>query len=247
MSIFTDTIRTVFNRSRSVPGFPGNATLRLPKMSAADLNNIESKPEVRRRGRPRADDTRIAILKAAYELLDEGGISSFTIEGVAARAGSAKSTIYRWWPSRQSLAVAAFLTVALPKISFPDSGCAANDIKAQMHKVARVYRGKIGRVVRDLVAAGISESGAAEAFVDGYVWQRREAVREVLKRGIQSGEFDENLDIESAIDVLYGPMFYRLLVGHGAIDKKFIDSTADIVLAGLAKRPAAVSRRGAAA
>ena len=205
-------------------------------MPLADLNHVDAKPEVRKRGRPRADDTRIAILKAAYALMVEGGISSFTIEGVAARSGSAKTTIYRWWPSRESLAVAAFMTGALPKISFPNSGCAANDIKAQMHKVARVYRGKTGRVVRDLVAAGISNSAAAKAFIDGYVSQRREAVREVLRRGMESGEFDEGLDIESAIDVLYGPMFYRLLVGHGPIDQKFIDSTAGIVLSGFAKK-----------
>lgn len=205
-----------------------------------DSNNIVASPASRRRGRPRVDDTRIAILKAAYELLELGGISSFTIEGVAARSGSAKTTIYRWWSSRESLAVAAFLAVALPKISFPDSGCVVADIKAQMHKVARVYRGKTGRVVRDLVAAGISNAAAAEAFVEGYVEQRREAVRVVLRRGIASGEFDENLDIESAIDALYGPMFYRLLVGHGPIDKRFIDSTAGIVLAGFSKRASPV-------
>ncbi len=59
----------------------------------------------------------------------------------------------------------------------------------------------------------------------------------MLRRGIANGEFVEDLDIESAIDALYGPMFYRLLVGHGPIDKSFIESTADIVLAGFANRP----------
>lgn len=203
-------------------------------MSASDSIKSDSKPRVRKRGRPRAEETRIAILKAAYELLEEGGLSSFTIESVAARAGSAKTTIYRWWPSRESLAVAAFLAVALPEISFPDSGCTADDIKTQMQKVARVYRGKTGRVVRDLVAAGNSDPRAAAAFVEGYVLQRRTAVREVLMRGIRNGEFDANLDVESAIDALYGAMFYRLLVGHGPIDEKFMASTAEMVLAGFA-------------
>ena len=205
-------------------------------MPLDDLNNADSKPQVRKRGRPRANDTRDAILNAAYELLEQGGISSFTIEGVAARSGSAKSTIYRWWPSRESLAVAAFLAGALPRISFPDTGCAVDDIKTQMQRVARVYRGNTGRVVRDLVSAGIGNAAAAEAFVEGYVRQRRDAVRDVLLRGIRSGEFDESLDVESAIDMLYGPMFYRLLVGHGPIDQKFIASTADVVLAGFASK-----------
>lgn len=207
-----------------------------------DLKNNSSEPSVRKRGRPRANGARIAILKAAYDLLEEGGISSFTIEGVAARSGSAKSTIYRWWPSRESLAVAAFLAVALPRIAFRNTGCAADDIKTQMQRVARVYRGSTGRVVRDLIAAGISNAAAAEAFVNGYVQQRREAVREVLLRGIASGEFDENLDVESAIDMLYGPMFYRLLVGHGSIDPQFIANTADVVLAGFSKRERSVAK-----
>lgn len=203
-------------------------------MCTTDQKTAEAPSKVRKRGRPRAKDTSIAILEAAYELLEEGG--TFTIESVAARAGSAKTTIYRWWSSRESLAVAAFLAVALPKISFPDSGCAVADIKAQMQKVARVYRGKTGRVVRDLIAAGINNPEAAKAFVSGYVEHRREAVRDVLKRGICNGEFNEDLDIETAIDALYGGMFYRLLVGHGSIDEAFIDSTADLVLAGFSNR-----------
>ena len=201
-------------------------------MSATDSKRVTAAPVARRRGRPRGEETRLAILKAAYEMLEERGMPSFTIEGVAARAGSAKTTIYRWWPSRESLAVAAFLAAALPRITFPDTGSAAADIKTQMHKVAKAYRGKTGRVVRDLIAAGNSDAAAAAAFVQGYVMERRSAVREVLLRGIESGEFADDLDVESVIDALYGPLFYRLLVGHGPIDEAFIDSIADITLAG---------------
>jgi len=176
----------------------------------------------------------MAILKAAYEMLEEHGMSSFTIEGVAARAGSAKTTIYRWWPSRESLAVAAFLEAALPQVAFPRSDSPITDIKTQMHRVAKVYRGKTGRVVRDLIAAGYCDPNAAHAFIEGYVKQRRAAVREVLERGIDSGEFPKDLNVEAAIDTLYGPIFYRLLVCHAPLDDAFIDSIADIALAGCA-------------
>ncbi|WP_199189663.1 TetR/AcrR family transcriptional regulator [Trinickia symbiotica] len=179
----------------------------------------------------------MAILEAAYAVLEEGGLVGFTIEGVAARAGAAKTTIYRWWPSRESLAVAAFLSVALPRISFSTTGSAANAIRSQMRRLVAVYSGKTGRVVRDLVAAGNSDPTAAAAFVESYVRQRRQAVREVLQRGIDAGEFRAEIDMEAAIDALYGPVFYRLLVGHGPLEKAWTMSVADLVLDGLTPDP----------
>ncbi|PMS32693.1 transcriptional regulator [Trinickia symbiotica] len=202
-------------------------------MPTANVKSVDDQPPARRPGRPRGDEARVAILEAAYAILEEGGLAAFTIEGVAARAGAAKTTIYRWWPSRESLAVAAFLSVALPRISFSSTGSAANAIRSQMLRLVTVYSGKTGRVVRDLVAAGNSDPVAAAAFVESYVRQRRQAVREVLQRGIDAGEFRADIDFEAAIDALYGPVFYRLLVGHGTLDKTWTKDVADIVLAGL--------------
>src|SRR5215213_10128499 len=149
--------------------------------------------------RPRGDEARLAILEAAYALLEDGGLAGFTIEGVAARAGAAKTTIYRWWPGREALAVTAFLAVTGPRIAFPRTGSAADDIRAQMRRLASVYRGKTGRIIRDLVAAGQSDAGAAATFVEGYVKPRREAVKAVLLRGIEGDEFRPGLDVEAVI------------------------------------------------
>jgi AcrR family transcriptional regulator len=189
-------------------------------------------PPRRPRGRPRGDEARVAVLEAAYALLEEGGLAGFTIEGVAARSGAAKTTIYRWWPSREALAVAAFLAATGPRVAFPRTGSVADDIRAQMRRLASVYRGKTGRVVRDLIAAGHGDAGAAAAFVEGYIMPRREVVREVLLRGIKAGEFRAGLDLEATIDALYGPVFYRLLVGHGALDQAWTERVAEIVLNG---------------
>jgi AcrR family transcriptional regulator len=189
-------------------------------------------PPRRPRGRPHGDEARTAILEAAYALLADGGLAGFTIEGVAARSGAAKTTIYRWWPSREALAVGAFLAATGPRIAFPRTGSATNDIRAQMRRLASVYRGKTGRVVRDLIAAGHGDPSAAAAFVEGYVRPRREAVREVLLRGIAAGEFRIGLDLEATIDALYGPVFYRLLVGHGPLSQAWTERVAEIVLDG---------------
>jgi AcrR family transcriptional regulator len=187
---------------------------------------------VRKPGRPKSDEARVAILEAAYAQLEEFGLTGFTIEGVAARAGAAKTTIYRWWPSREALAVEAFLAAALPRIDFLSTGTASEAIQRQLIRLVTAYGGKAGRVVRDLVAAGNRDLNAANAFIEGYVRPRRAAVREVLQRGIDAGEFRADLDIEAAIDALYGPVFYRLLVGHGPLDANWVTHVASIVLAG---------------
>lgn len=201
-------------------------------MPMIESKTSDSAVSARKPGRPRGDQARVAILEAAYAQLEESGLAGFTIEGVAARAGAAKTTIYRWWPSRESLAVAAFLAAALPRIAFSRTGSASEAIQTQICRLVTVYQGKTGRVVRDLITAGNSDPNAATAFVEGYVRPRRVAVREILQRGIDAGEFRADLDIEAAIDALYGPVFYRLLVGHGPLDTTWVTNVAALVLAG---------------
>lgn len=204
----------------------------LNNMSIAKTKTSKSSVNARKPGRPKGDEARVAILAAAYAQMEELGLAGFTIEGVAARAGAAKTTIYRWWTSRESLAVAAFLSVALPRIAFSSTGSASEDIQTQLRRLVTVYQGKTGRVVRDLIGAGISDVNAANAFIEGYVHPRRVAVREVLQRGIDAGEFRADLDMEAAIDALYGPIFYRLLVGHGPLDMTWVENVASLVLSG---------------
>src|ERR1700728_2441727 len=100
-----------------------------------------------RTGRPRDEAARAAILKAADAILEEKGIGGFTIEAVAARARVAKTTIYRWWPSKGALAMAGFLAETAPKISYPNSGSARADLISQLRRVASVYGGQNGRVL----------------------------------------------------------------------------------------------------
>ena len=70
-------------------------------------------------GRPRCTVTRKAVLRAAYDLLAEGGLGRFTIESVAARSGVARTTIYRWWPSKGALAMEGFLEATAQDVNVP--------------------------------------------------------------------------------------------------------------------------------
>ncbi len=198
--------------------------------------------ESRGPGRPRCDVTRRAILDAAYTLLIEGGFSGFTIEGVAARSGAAKTTIYRWWPNKSVLAVEAFLEEAKLQTAFPSTGSPLADLKAQLRLVARSFRGPSGRTLAGIIAAMQSDPETARAFVAGFVEPRRAAARQVVQRGIASGEIKTDIDLEATLDCLYGPLYHRMLVGHRGLDDDSVGALVDVVLSGIeAERTAAGS------
>jgi AcrR family transcriptional regulator len=194
---------------------------------------ISAKTRPRGRGRPQGDEVKIAILKAANELLENEGYSGFTIEAVAARAGAARSTIYRWWPTRGALAMAGFLSETAPKIAYRNTKSPISDLKQQIMLVAEVYSGKVGRTISAIVAQGQGDPETLRALLDGYVRPRRDEAKLVLKRGIECGELRRDIDLDVVVDALYGPIWYRILVPHAPITVKWAAKLTDQVFRGL--------------
>src|ERR1700678_4391946 len=128
---------------------------------------------IRAPGRPRCDVTHRAVLRAAYSLLGECGLAGFTIEGVAARSGVARTTIYRWWPSKGALAMEGFLEITGPEVHVPPTHSAIADLRTVMQTFARVLGGTAGRIIRNVVAEGQSDPETIEAFKEGWVRPRR--------------------------------------------------------------------------
>jgi AcrR family transcriptional regulator len=184
-------------------------------------------------GRKRDETSRQAILDAAFALMQEAGFAAFSIEGVAARAGVGKATIYRWWASKGMLAVEAFLIAAEPMIMFPESASTRADILRQMHALAALYRGPTGQVVRDMLGAAQHDLAMRSAFNAGFLEPRRQLARAVFQRGVERGEFLSTIDANVALDALWAPIYYRMLVSGAAIDEAFVDAHAEIVLRGL--------------
>lgn len=185
-------------------------------------------------GRKRNETSRQAILDAAFALMGEAGFDSFSIEGVASRAGVGKTTIYRWWPTKGVLAVEAFLAVAEPLIEFPETPSARADIVGQMQSLAALYRGPTGRLVREMIGAAQHDPAMRAAFSTGFLEPRRMLARTVFLRGVERGEFASGADVDVAIDALWAPIYYRLLVSGATIDEAFVAAHADVVLHGLA-------------
>jgi AcrR family transcriptional regulator len=182
-------------------------------------------------GRPRCDATRKAVLAAAYDLLAEGGLSRFTVEGVAARSGVARSTIYRWWPSKGALAMEGFLEATAADLAPPASESVIADLQASLRLFARLVRGKAGRIIRCIIAEGQGDPETIDAFLTGFVIPRRAELRAVVERGIERGELRADLDVEMALYSLFAPLYQRMLLNEG-VDDDWVDRLSGFVLAG---------------
>ena len=168
----------------------------------------------------RSESSHRAIVAATQELLVEVGYRELTIEGVAARAGVGKQTIYRWWPSRAALALEAYLggsdAVLQPP---PDSGEVRKDVRELLGWLIAVLAEPIGgRVLAGLIADLQHDPELAERFHRDVVPARRRAMLEALERGRERGELRPEADLELAVDELHGAVFYRLLLSGEPLD-----------------------------
>lgn len=188
------------------------------------------------RGRPRDPAIRKKILAAAAQLLNEGGISAVTMEAVAAKAGVGKPTIYREWPNAASVAMAAFLETTKPQPQKKRKGRALDALRDQLHAIAKGFATRTGRNTAMMIAAAQNDSELAKIFRNRFILGRREEGRAILRVAITAGELRPDVDIEAALDLIYAPLYFRLLIGHGALDADFTDAILDTALKGLKAR-----------
>src|ERR687896_1355858 len=193
-------------------------------------------PRSRPPGRPRSERAHRAILQAANELLESEGFAAVTVEAIAERAGVSKATVYRWWPDRAAVVMDGFLSTVSSEVPFQHTGHAREDIRIHMRRLAEAFSGKMGRTVAALMAEGQSDPELAGALRSRWLSVRRAEAREILELGIERGELREDLDLEVAVDILYGPIYYRMLVGYAPVDNGFTDALADYIFAGLVAR-----------
>jgi AcrR family transcriptional regulator len=187
-----------------------------------------------RAGRPREARADRAIISAALELMAERGVPELRMDDVAARAGVGKAAIYRRYRSKDEL-VAAAAAALVSEIAVPDTGSTREDLRALMRDAVDVYSGSIAAgAMPSLVEAMSRTPELARAVRDGFLEGRRAALREVLERGVERCDLRDDLDFELALDVLGGPLFYRLLVTGGPIDEELATGVVDLILQGFA-------------
>jgi AcrR family transcriptional regulator len=185
-------------------------------------------------GRPRDERADRAILRATLELMAETGAHELRMDDVARRAGVGKATIYRRYRSKDELITAAIAGL-VSEISIPDTGGTRTDLLALMRGAVEVYRGSLeAAVMPSLVEAMSRDAELARLVREEFLVRRRAALQEVVERGIERGDLQRDLDIDLALDVLGGPLFYRLLITGGPIDERLADGVVELILRGFA-------------
>jgi AcrR family transcriptional regulator len=194
-------------------------------------------PDVPRRGRPRSETSRNSILQAASELLLQHGPGSISMDAVAQRAGASKATIYRWWPSKELLALDALFSDWAPgQTGDHDTGSLAGDLLSLIRPWARQLTAEpYGRVIAALVTKAHSDPEFAKEYRSRFVQPRREPGRAIFARAIERGEIPADTDVEVALDLLYGPFYHRVLHGHAKVTDNFTRTVVDYVAAAVSK------------
>jgi AcrR family transcriptional regulator len=192
-----------------------------------------------RRGRPRSEKARLAILEAAAELLLERGLSAVSMDAVAERAGVSKATIYRWWRTKETLALDALYNEWATAPPTRSTGSLRGDLLALLRPWIRLASSRpYGRVISALLTEARTDPEFAAIYQSRFVEPRREQGRAVFRRAIERGEIPENTKIEVALDLLYGPLYHRLLHGHAPLNDRFVRDVVDTALDGIVRSPA---------
>jgi AcrR family transcriptional regulator len=194
-------------------------------------------------GRPRDARTDRAILQATLELIAELGVYEFRTEDVAARAGVGKGAIYRRYGSKDELVTAAIAELVSEEIVVPDTGSTRQDLLILMQEAVALYSGSLaGRLMPNLIGAMARKPELAKAVREGFLARRRAALTEVLRRGVEGGDLSPDVDLELVLDLLGGPLFYRLLVTGGPIDEQLATGVADLILRGFSPDEASATK-----
>ncbi len=208
-------------------------------MSSVSAEASRREGSARTIGRPREARADRAIIEATLGLIAERGVHEFRTDDVAARAGVGKGAIYRRYRSKDDLVTAAVGALVDEEIVVPDTGSTRTDLLALMREAVELYSGSLpGRLMPNLVSAMAQRPELARAVREGFLAKRRGALAEVIERGIERGDLRPDLDLELALDVLGGPLFYRLLITGGPVDDELAENVAELILRGFAPNEA---------
>ena len=200
------------------------------------IDNVEeyAQPEERefKSGRPRSESSRRAILEATRRLLTHVSVQKLSIEAIARKAGVGKTTIYRWWPNKSAVVMEAIFSQPAFNNVMQTPRNAVEGVSAQIDKLARQLNGKNGRTVAEIIGEAQPSPESIQTFISTFLQDRYNTLSSYIEGGKQTGEFSTDINTDSAIDVVLGPIFFRLISGQ-ELDDEFIKNTTDMLIKAL--------------
>lgn len=194
------------------------------------MGDQQRKQEPSTPGRPRSDASHQSILQATMEILKQEGYRAMSIEAIAARAGVGKKTIYRWWPSKATVALEALTAYTGVHVPFSDTGSLEGDLLAYFELSFPGLQGKAGTVLSGLVAEAQLDPEFANEFQRTFIVPRKEALVVLLQRGVQRGELTPDTNLEVLADLIYGAKWYRFLLYPAPLDDEFAREIVKLIL-----------------
>jgi len=200
----------------------------------------------------RSEASRKAVLQATMDLLGDqppGPISlqKLSIEGIARQAGVSKMTIYRWWPNKAALVIDSFLDNHVAATPVEDEGPALPALRKHLASLAHIYDGPEGRLMAQLIAECQFDPATLHEFKQRFWEGRVLAVRRLIERAIHEGDLRSDVEPDEVAEVLYAPIYFRLLFQNGSLDAEATERLVDVVLEGFgAKGVRRVSSKQAA-
>jgi AcrR family transcriptional regulator len=186
-----------------------------------------------RAGRPRDREIDLAALSATLAVLKRSGYGGLTFEGVAREAGTTKPAIYRRWPNRQRLVLAA-LGERLGEAQAPDTGCTLCDLDECLKVFVSVFRRMPPGVIGPLFADCTTDRELRADFMTTLFDPPRAAVRETLERALSRGDLRDEVNLDLILDLIGSLVHYRALFGHAPTSDAEIERAVEALLQGIA-------------
>ncbi len=185
----------------------------------------------------RSERARAAILRSALDLCREQGFPGMTMEGIARRAGVGKQTIYRWWPSKAAVILEGLNEEIGSVTDFPSTDDLVSDLGTQMTGVAKLLASeRFSPYSRGLIPAAQNDPDVAKALLEELVEPRVEACRARLERAQQEGQLRPDVDLDDVVELIYAPLYYRLLLHTRPVKPAMVDSILRLSFEGLAPK-----------
>jgi AcrR family transcriptional regulator len=191
------------------------------------------------RGRPRSEDARRAVLDAALRLCERDGYQQLTIKAIATEAGVGRQTVYRWWPDKAEILMEALVELAesLDLREPIDSGDTLSDVRALLSITYSLTQSIAGQAIVGLMSDAQADPALSAKLQGNVIGPRRDALREILRRGVDRGEVSAAVSLDLVVDFAFGAMWYRLLSRHAPVNEEFAGKVTDALARLLAVEP----------
>ncbi len=174
-----------------------------------------------KKGRPRSEKSRKAILNATNKLLLQTSVQELSIESIAKKAKVGKTTIYRWWPNKTAVVMDALANQPGMQTPLPTASSHKEAIMMQLDKLIRLVDSNNGKTIAQLFSEAQASEVSLEIFKDNLLEPLMDAIRYSIEEGQKNGEFRTDIDVSLAADILCGPIFFRLMAHAKDLDAEF--------------------------